>query len=318
MIRVSVVEHVQDRRPEMFGPIDWSEFADLMAQQSQEVAEPSTKAMQLCISPAIYPSGSYRSKAAATGWNWFAADIDNKAGNRPGATINEIADVMDAFASPYLIYTTASHQPEAQCFRLMFPLDRMIDAHEFDAVWRSFAIGFGCFDEQTKDISRLFIAPRAWTGRKNQFLHRANGRPVCVDDIVEAYPASIEPKVDLGLMEIAGASRQAGRYADNLTDLDSSPIVPTRAVEAALMGAPGGRMFRFLCSVACSARRKGYALDAYELRLIAAQMAMRMGRRDNSDLSRDIRNALAFADMRVIERQANRLCRLQKVLTGRR
>ena len=87
MIRLSVVEHVQDRRPEMFGPIDWSEFAELLAQQGQEVAEPSTKAMQLCISPAIYPSGSYRSKAAATGWDWFAADIDNKAGNRPGATM---------------------------------------------------------------------------------------------------------------------------------------------------------------------------------------------------------------------------------------
>ncbi|WP_242122210.1 hypothetical protein [Sphingomonas lacusdianchii] len=317
MIRLSVVEHVQDRRPEMFGPIDWSEFADLMAQQSQEVAEPSTKAMQLCISPAIYPSGSYRSKAAATGWNWFAADIDNKAGNRPGATIYEIADVMDAFASPYLIYTTASHQPEAQCFRLMFPLDRVIDAHEFDAVWRSFAIGFGCFDEQTKDISRLFIAPRAWVGRSNQLLHRMAGRPMRVDDIVAAYPAPVEPRIDPGLMEIARASRHDGRRADNLADLDSSPVVPTNAVEAALTGAPGGRMFRFLCSVACSAHRKGYALDAYDLRQIGAEMAMRMGRRDNGDLARDVRNALAFADRQVIDRRADQLGSLRKALTGR-
>ena len=234
------------------------------------------------------------------------------------ATIDEIVDVMDAFASPYLIYTTASHQPEAQCFRLMFPLDRVIDADEFDAVWRSFALGFGCFDEQTKDISRLFIAPRAWVGRSNRLLRRMVGRPMCVDDIVAAYPAPIEPMIDPGLMEIARASRHDGRHAVNLTDLDSSPVVPTHAVEAALTGAPGGRMFRFLCSVACSAQRKGYALDAYDLRQIGAEMAMRMGRRDNSDLARDVRNALAFADRQVIDRQANRLGRLQMALTGRR
>lgn len=301
----------------MFGPIDWSEFADLMAQQSHEVADPSTKAMQLCISPAIYPSGSYRSKSAATGWDWFAADIDNKAGNRPGATIDEIADVMDAFDSPYLIYTTASHQPDAQCFRLMFPLDRVIDSHEFDAVWRSFALGFGCFDEQTKDISRLFIAPRAWVGRSNQLLRRMTGRPMRVDDIVAAYPALVEPTIDPGLREIARASLHDGRHADNLTDLDHSPVVQTRAVEAALTGAPGGRMFRFLCSVACSAQRKGYVLDAYDLRQIGAQMAMHMGRRDNGDLARDVRNALAFADRQVIDRRVGQLGSLRRALTGR-
>jgi hypothetical protein len=273
--------------------------------------------MELCVSPAIYPIPSIRSKAAATGWNWFAADIDNKTGNRPESTIDEIAAVMDKRGSPYLIYTTASHRPEAQCFRLMFPLDRLIEANEFESVWLSFALGFGCFDEQTKDISRLFIAPRSWNGRSNRLLRCDTGTPICVNAIVNAFPAPSRRETSPVLAKIARNARCLGRPADNLTDLDTSPIVRQHAVDAALMGAPGGRMFRFLCSVACSARRKGYDLDAYELQQIGSQMAMRLGRRDNSDLSRDVRNALAFADRQIVEQRADRLGRLHAALTGR-
>jgi len=317
MIRLSIVECVQDRRPEMFGPIDWSEFADLMAQQGQEVTQPSAKARQLCLSPAIYPTGSYRSKAAVTGWDWFSADIDNKEGNRPGATVDEIADVMEAFDSPYVIYTTASHQPEAHCFRLMFPLDRMIKAVEFETVWRSFALGFGCFDEQTKDISRLFIAPRGWVGRANRFLCRTEGRPIRVDDIVAAYPAPVEEAIDPALLTLAREMTHGSRSSDSLTDLDNSPIITDRAIDDALTKSTGGRMFRFLCSVACVARRKGYGLDAHDLGLIGAQMATRLGPRDNSDLSRDVRNALRFADRAALEQVAYQLGSFQAALTGR-
>jgi hypothetical protein len=302
----------------MFGPLDWVAFGDLMAQQAKVSADSATKADQLCISPAIYAAGSYRSKAAAMGWDWFAADIDNKAGNRPGATIDEIVDVMDALGSPYLIYTTASHQPEAQCFRLMFPLDRMIQASEFDSVWRSFAIRFGCFDEQTKDISRLFIAPRSWHGRASRFLRCANGTPVCVDEIVRASPAPVEAEIDPVLTVIAQEELRGRRIVDNLTDLATSPVVPRRAVDTALTASPGGRMFRFLCSVACSARRKGYILDTHELKQIGMQLAMLLGKRDNSDLARDVRNALAFADCQIIAQRADQLGRLRQALTGRR
>lgn len=259
MISLSIVDSVTDRHPEVFTAINWPDFVTLMEEQSRIEAAPTAarKKQTKCVSPAIYPDGVTRSKEAALGWNWFSADIDNKEGNRIGATIDDIIDVMRPLDSPFIIYTTTSHKPEAQCFRLMFPLDRMIKAAEFNSVWRSFAAKFRCFDEQTKDICRLFILPRAWEGRANRFECRTNGVPVCVDDIVQAYPATVDAKPDPVPRLNVVTPRQYGRSND-LCDLDNSPIIPSCAVEEAMSVQTGGRMYRFLCSVACSAHRKGY------------------------------------------------------------
>ena len=304
----------------MFGEIEWAVFVDLMREQSKVVAEPTRhgKERSLCVSPAIYLDGATRAKDAVAGWDWFSADIDNKEGNRPGAMIEDIVDAMTAFDSPFIIYTTASHQPEAQCFRLMFPLDRTVVAGEFDSVWRSFASGFGCFDEQTKDISRLFIAPRSWEGRDNRFLSRTDGRPICVDSIVAAYPAPVEMRIDPTFLAMAREIGQRHRHSDDLTDLNNSPIISRRAVETAIAGAHGGRMFRFLCSVACSARQQGYALDEYDLRIIGAEMASRMGRRANGDLDHDVHNAIRYADRTAVEGRAHQLGRLHAALNGKK
>ena len=322
MIRLSTVDSVTDRRPLMFGEIKWAAFVDLMREQSEIAAEPTKlgKEGTLCVSPAIYSHAAYRGKAAVAGWDWFSADIDNKRGNRLGATIEDMADVMAAFDAPFVIYTTASHKPEAQCFRLMFPLDRMILAGEFDSVWRSFASGFGCFDEQTKDISRLFIAPRSWAGRANRFLSRSDGKPICVDSIVTAFPAPVEAKADPILLTMAREmdQRLCHRHGGDLTDFNTSPIISRRAVESAISGTPGGRMFRFLCSVACSARQQGYALDEYDLRIIGADMAHQLGRRANGDLAHDVRNAIRYADRTVVEVRASQLGLLHAALTGKR
>lgn len=321
MIRLSVVDSVTDREPKTFGTIEWDEFTELMREHSQVTAEPSKlgKASTPCVSPAIYPTNANRLKANVEGWDWFSADIDNKTGNRPGATIDDISAIMVGFGAPHIIYTTASHQPDAQCFRLMFPLDRMVTASEFDSVWRSFALTFGCFDEQTKDISRLFIVPRAWTSRDNRFVGFTNGNPVCVNDIIVAQPVAIAAPIDSSLfLAIARSTALNGRTAPNLTDLDTSPIVSRRAVDIALGGSVGGRMFRFLCSVACSARRQGYNLDVYDLRSIGEQMGMRMGRRGLDDLNHDVRNALRFADNQVVADRAWQLERFHSVLNGRR
>jgi hypothetical protein len=320
MIRLSIFDNVTDRRPEMSEPTAWSDFIEGMREQAAVVSEAGGlgKATAPCISPAIYPAGSNRAKSSVVGWDWFSADIDNKSGNRAGATIQEVADLMDAIGTPFIIYTTASHRPEAQCFRLMFPLDRMITAAEFDSVWRSFAQKFGCFDEQTKDISRLFIVPRSWTGRENHFVARAEGEPVCVNDIVAAHPVRMASEISPILLAIARDKAHCVQPAYGLHDIDSSPIISRSAVEAALSGQPGGRLYRFLCSVACAARRKDHALDEFDLRQIGMQMAARMGRRDNADVAHDARNALRYADRKMFEDEAKRFGRLQAALTGRK
>ena len=319
MIRLSIVESVTDRRPNTYGPIGWSEFVQLMREQSEIAAEPIRlgKASTLCVSPAIYEDAAYRSKGAVRGWNWFSADIDNKCGNRPGATIDEVAAAMTELDAPFLIYTTASHAPAAQCFRLMFPLDRMITASEFDGVWRSFASKFGCFDEQTKDVCRLFIAPRAWSGRANQFISHTEGTPVCVNRIVESYPVEAFAPISAASIAVARAVQVELRHVAHLTDLYASPVVSRSAIEIAMSSAPGGRMYRFLCSVACSARRQGVALDGYDLRQIGEQMAMLLGCSNRNDIGHDVRSALRFADQASLNQRAVQLDRLQAALVGR-
>lgn len=317
MIDLSWVENVMDSHPETYRDINWSAFVDLMIEQSEVTAQATdeVKRSTPCISPAGYPAGESRSKNNVTGWNWFSADIDNKAGNRPGATIDDIANVMCSLGSPYLIYTTTSNRIDAECFRLMFPVDRTITRDEFDKVWRAFAAHFGCFDEQTKDISRLFIVPRHWSDRQNKLLFEKQGVPVCVDEILRLYPVKQEV---LSTPRIQKLHHGSGRYgkSQDLFDIDDSPIISKAAVEAALFGAPGGRMYRFLCSVAGTAYAKGYALDVASLIQIGEVMAVRMGRCHRDDIPRDAENALTFAEGKSAEGHMARMSRLRDAVYG--
>jgi hypothetical protein len=192
MIRFSTFANIRDNRPKMNALPSWEAFADYLEDQSN--IEGTAKDKTLCICPATYPDGVVRAKSAVEGWQWFAADIDNKPVNEAHSTIEAVAEIMFAQNCPFVIYTTSSHTMEAHRFRLMFPMDRLVKPDEFADVWKSMAQWLGCLDAPTKDESRLFVAPRAWPG--SFFFRHDGGEPVCVDMITLTNPVITRPLRD--------------------------------------------------------------------------------------------------------------------------
>lgn len=309
MIHGSIFGNIRDKRPEVLPPVGFPDLVSCLIDEAIE-CDPSSKADQVCVSPAVYRTGESRCKAGAISWNWFAADIDNKAGNRTGSTIDDIKKVMMGHGSPWFIYTTASSQTSAQCFRLMFPLDRAVTNEEFDGVWRAFA-EFLPMDPQTKDISRLFIVPRRWIGRDNRFDYDLSGQPLEVNQVLRRYPP-LPPSISRlpsAALKFASPSRAATNSA--VPSL-SAPYVPQTAIDEACVAPAGGRMYRFLVRVAFNALRKGYAIDSSDLAIIGKELALHLGR-GTSDIGHDARSAHAYAAKHYVDDNAARSHRRRSV-----
>lgn len=293
MIRpaLSVFAGVHDNRPAA-GVFDtWEDFADVLKEQAAIPADPADKCATLCLSPATYPPGELRRKAQAIDWNWFAADIDNKAGNRDGSTIVDIMLKCERENLPFVIYTTTSSRTDAECFRLMFPLAGPISAADFPDTWAAIAAWLGCVDPQTKDISRLFVAPRRWQEADNQFLRSDVGEPLDVGAILFAHPATAKRRATKpsAFANISGLKPippgQASLWGD---------IVSPDAVAKAQASPSGGRMFSFLVSTATRSMLMGFEITSNELADIGHELAATLNR-PTLDIDGDAENALRYA-----------------------
>lgn len=316
MIEGSLFQNVHDTRPNALPPVAFDELVGALVSECYE-ADPADKTEQTCISPATYGAGATRSKVAARSWNWFAADIDNKLGNQPGSTISAITGIMNGLNAPWLIYTTASSTPQAECFRVMFPVDRPILAAEFGAVWQSFSQLLP-MDPQTKDISRLFIVPRQWANRANRIDYRLDGDPVSVDQIVQRFPAPVPPPILPATARPTPATLPLTRGGKSYVQPTlAAPFVPQRAIDEAMAAAPGGRMYRFLLRVAFRALHMGYEITSCDLEAIGHELATWMGR-GHSDIRRDASSAHRYARQQYVEDRADQSARLRAALAPKR
>jgi hypothetical protein len=316
VIHGSIFKNVHDKRPGAIPPVSFSELIDALTAEAFEAA-PADKTEQTCISPAVYPPGATRGKAAALSWDWFAADVDNKLGNFPGSTIDDIIRVMRGLNTPWFIYTTASSRSEAECFRLMFPIDRPILHSEFDVVWQAFSQMLP-IDPATKDISRIFIVPRKWAGRENRIEFELGGEPVSVDQIVRRFPAP-KPKPPV-ISTLPPAMTSAPRTVGTMKFAQPSlnaPYVPPQAIEEALSAPQGGRMYGFLVRIAFRALRMGYEITPYDLEVIGTELAMMLGR-SRDDIRHDAESAHRYAALRYVEDRADQFTRLQSALRPKR
>ncbi|MDG2532056.1 hypothetical protein P6144_00200 [Sphingomonas sp. HITSZ_GF] len=304
MIAYSTLRDVYDRYPVMHLAQDWTTFADYLEGQSAQCGRDKTRT--LCISPAIYDDGVIRAKRNVAGWNWFAADIDDKGGDiRP--TIDAIAEKMIEQGSPFVVYTTSSHTSRAHRFRLMFPLSRIVEAEEYPAMWATIAQWLGCLDPQTKDESRLFVAPRAWN--EETIFHRCDeGDPLDIDLMMLLHPVTIAPrpsrKLTSAYMDLSGFRTPSPDQISLHGDL-----VAPESLAKACSGEKGGRLFAFLCSTGTRALLKGYAITADDLAAIGREYAHSIGR-DTSDIDHDAQNAHAAAVSRYAEIKATRMERI--------
>jgi hypothetical protein len=304
MIAYSTFRDVSDRKSVMKVAASWQAFADYL--EGQSVRPGIDKLRTLCVSPAIYDQGAFRAKRNVAGWQWFGADIDNKEGNQPHSTMDAVAEKMIAQGSPFVIYTTTSHQPDKQCFRLMFPLNRVVESDEFAEVWATMAAWLGCVDPKTKDVSRLFVAPRAWPGA--EFYRSDVGEPVDVDFLKVAHPVVVpvraSRKLTSAFLDTSGLQTPCPSQVSLHGD-----FVTAESLTRATTGAQGTRMFPFLVRTGTRALLKGYAVTADDLATIGRQFASSIGR-DTSDVDHDAENAHRAAVARYAEVKATRVEKL--------
>jgi hypothetical protein len=315
MIAASLFNSCYDKQPALREFADWSALVEFLKEQTTKPAYAADKERTPLISPAVYEPQSLRAKENVLAWgNWFAVDIDNKDGTNPLADIETVvAKVMERGAASF-IYTTTSSQHDRQCFRLMFPTDRPVEAHEFYAVWHSVAEWLGCADKQTKDPSRMFTLPRQWADGHNVSWF-TEGQPMGIDALCRDYPATQELR----------RAAVVNAFKVDTTDLKPcepqmvslyGPFVRDDVLNAAMGGAKGGRMFKFLCSVAARALFKGYAITADELADIGVELARTMGR-PVSDVSHDANNALRNAYQSYEQKKATQFLRTFPTLNSK-
>ncbi|MFS1514581.1 virulence-associated E family protein [Chengkuizengella sp. SCS-71B] len=90
--------------------------------------------------------------------------------------------------SAYVIYSTHSHRPTKQKYRLVVPVDREMSPDEYAAVSRKLAeqIGIEYFDKTTFDVHRLMYMPSCSKDAPFVF-EESTGEPLEVDQVLQNY-----------------------------------------------------------------------------------------------------------------------------------
>lgn len=88
----------------------------------------------------------------------------------------------------YALYSTHSHRPKRQKYRLVAPVDRPMTPDEYGAVSRKLAeqIGLNYFDKTTFDVHRLMYFPSHSLDAEPVF-NLYEGDPINVDDVLALY-----------------------------------------------------------------------------------------------------------------------------------
>jgi hypothetical protein len=286
----------------------------LLGESAALEMNPARKLGSLMLSVTSYPEELKRAKANAKSAQLLAMDCDE------GWTIEGAEEAVRSLRCPFVIHSTTNCTLQQHRFRILIFLDREVGAEDYERLWLELDRQWqGTMDTRTRDISRLSAMPARWQGAYNDFRWSFEGNPLSVDEMlaklppIEPPPAPARPvreerekyqgagldavakhRIELRRMRIEALS------SAELTDLDTSPIVPQHALADAMSSLPGGRTFSLLCSVAMSAQWHGYDIDPYDLAEIGRQFSHRVGRRTStSELRRDATRALEWAWGRV-------------------
>jgi hypothetical protein len=279
---------------------EWRGFVSYLRECSAEPAPRSHKQTGTvevnAMGMAIYPDGARRGNDAAFAADWIGLDIDDKDGSADTWKFDGLVQYLTEAGVAFVVYTTTSCTEERHCLRLILPFDRQVWAEEWPVVWSSFAAWIGQIDRKTKDVARILYEPRLWAGAYNRFYASPLDLPfVRVDDIVERYSPATEAEQHVALPPSACRVGAELRFASNLDDFDTSPIIKPEWVEEAYQASPGGRMYQFLCRVAMSARARSIHISDCDLVAIGRRLAGLIGRRDVSDIPRDAARALSWS-----------------------
>ena len=247
---------------------DWEIFVDLLYKLS-EIPRSGKKDAQL-ISPAVYKAGTTRANKNVDCWGkWAAVDVDDYEGN-----MNAILNRLNGLNA--VIYSTASSKRESPKFRIVFDLNRPVEADEVRHFWFALNKELGELgDPQTKDSSRMYYIPAKYDGAYN-FFQRTRGVALDVDELKAKYEYvdkkgkdfldQLAPELQQKVLE----HRQGKMTNTNFSwsSYRDCPFFPRKlAAEYRTINNTGWylTMYRIMVSIALKAINRGYPITSKEI-----------------------------------------------------
>jgi hypothetical protein len=258
----------------------WNEFVHLL-QELYKVPRKDKSSAQL-ISPATYEVGTTRANRNVVDWGkWAAVDVDDYIGD-----INGILDRFDDTNT--VIYSTASSTDQQPKFRIVFDLDRRVEAEELRHFWFALNKFMGDLgDPQTKDSSRMYYIPGSYEG-SNSFLYRTTGSPIVVDRLLRAYPY-VAPTGNSLLDKLPEEMREKviQHRKDSMDNTDVTwtgyhdcPFFPNKmALEYKSISGTGwySQMYRIMVATACNAIKEKYPITSQQIASMCRQLDAESG-----------------------------------------
>ena len=277
----------------------WEDFVDLLNKLSK-VPIKSKKDAPL-ISPAIYEAGTTRANRNVVEWGkWAAVDVDDYEG--------KMNDILSRFESNNTcVYSTASSTDEQPKFRIVFDLDRRVDAEELRHFWFALNKHIGELgDAQTKDSSRMYYIPGNYEG-SNSFFYRTSGTPLVVDRLLRAHPYAVPTgnnfldklPEEMKNKVIEHRKSSMGQSDVTWTGPYDCPFLPNKMIMEYKSIAGEGwyrYLFKIMTAVACNAIKAKYPITGKEIALLCKQLDQETGGwYDNRPLEREANSAIQFA-----------------------
>ena len=284
---------------------DWESFCRLLVNLSK-VPRKSKQEAQL-ISPAVYEIGTTRANRNVVDWgHWACVDVDDYTG-----TIDDILTRFDTTNT--VVYSTASSTPEQPKFRIVFDLDRRVDAEELRHFWFALNKHIGDLgDAQTKDSSRMYYVPGDYQG-SNNFLHHTSGSPLVVDRLLRAHPYApptgnnFLDRLPEGMREQVIQHRKDSLDRTDITwsGYADCPFVPRQLVSDYKSISGTGwysKMYSLMVAIAGNAIRAGYPISATQIANMCKELDRETGNwYENRPLEREANSALQWAYANVYE-----------------
>lgn len=207
-ISVAWFEHSRDSTPTMLDTT-WDDFVATLETAAKVERNASDKLSSPLVSPALYTQVLHRNNANVQGFGgWFALDIDHAPG-----TLQDASDLCIKANVNHVIWTTTNHSLTAPRFRIAFPLDRYVSAKEVGHFWLGANIWFQEWcDPNTKDPSRMMIAPAHWRDTNPQFMRIDGLGVMSVDRLLALADATPSP-----VATVAPAPKRPARLTASLT-----------------------------------------------------------------------------------------------------
>jgi hypothetical protein len=281
----------------------FDEFEQLLYNLS-EVKRKDKKSAQL-ISPAYYVKDTTRANKNVVAWGgWAAVDVDSL-----NCTMETLQELMYNKITDwkFICYSTASSTIAQPKFRLVFELNKHIQADKIRHFW--FALNTeleSMGDIQTKDLSRMYYIPAKYDN-SNNFIFKREGTSIDVDQLLLKHPF-IEKKVGNTLFDslpeemqkkiIQHRKDQLENRSIRWTSYRDCPFVNKKLIAEYKTISDTGwyhKMYQLMVSISANAIKQEYPITVHEVVELCKELDLETGNwYSNRPLDKEAERALEF------------------------